>query len=842
MKTRVDAIIAEFAAAAAENDGYDQEMVQKLLDRTREQFQLDVVYIMERIGGANLFSYKYVSFSKPEYGNQGVHFRLPDEEYDAALSMYDDNPVCDYNLDNVSKQEQVSNTIIHYGFVRKKLRSYDGSVGFQLYSPHVWTPEEKDALRKLGNTLKAVFSVALAEDTNELLFQRLRLERAQYRDALVKGALYSIPLDITDGMIREQILTAHGVDIVSSAGMELPVSYDALNQAYLDRYEIRFLNDSMKDCLTCKGLLKRFQEGITNPEWEYYQPMLDLYVRVTVYMYQDQISGHICGLMISNDITRTKKEEEKQRQALQAAYDAANEASKAKTRFLSNMSHDIRTPMNGIIGMTAIAGAHLDEPRRVEDCLAKITTASKHLLGLINEVLDMSKIESGKVELQEEAFDLSDLIDHLLTLSKPQMEAKGHEFIVSVNELEHEKVIGDSQRLQQVFMNLLSNAVKYTPDGGTIRLSISEKKLKRGDVACYEFILEDNGIGMSRDFQEHLFEPFSRAEDSRVLQTQGTGLGMTITKNIVQLMNGNIQVESRLNTGTKFIVTIFLKLQDVNEALSYEEFVELPILVADDDETACSYTCMMLTELGMKGEYVLSGEEAVELVSERHQAENDFFAVILDWKMPGMDGLETARQIRSRVGSKIPIIILSAYDWSDIESEAREAGVNAFISKPLFKSRLAHLFHGLLTPGDTETAAPPLNQFLKQDFHGSRALLVEDNELNAEIAGEILGMMGITVEYADNGRKALDLMTARGEGYYNIIFMDIQMPVMNGYDAARAIRALPRQDAKNIPIIAMTANAFSEDAFAAKQAGMNEHIAKPIDLNQLLKTLNYWLG
>ncbi len=840
MKTRIDAALAEFVEAAVENNGVGQKDLQRLLDRTREQFGLDVVYILDRVGADNLFAYKCVSFSRPEYGCEGVHFRIPDKEYEAALHMYDDGPVCDYNTASLTEHEGIGNSLIHYGFVRKKIHSYDGSVGFQLFAPHVWSDEERDALRKMGNILKAIFSVAYAEGINERLFQRLKQEQAQYRDVLAKGALCSIPFDVTEGVIRERIVTAHGVDIVSEIGLHLPVRYDVMNEAYLEKNEVKFLNNSMRDCLTCSGLLLRFQEGIISPEWEYYQPAMGLYVRVTVYMYLDQSNGHVCGLLAAVDVSEARRWEDKQQQALQAAYDAANQANRAKTRFLSNMSHDIRTPMNGIIGMTAIAAAHLDDRRRVEDCLAKITVASKHLLGLINEVLDMSKIESGKMDLQDEAFSLSDLIEHLLSLSKSQMEAKGHRFLISINRIEHEKVIGDSQRLQQAFMNLLSNAVKYTPDGGTIRLSISEKPLDKPNIACYEFIFEDNGIGMSEEFAKRLFEPFSRAEDERVGQIQGTGLGMTITKNIIQMMNGDIQVESRLNEGTKFTVTIFLKLQ--NETVSYEKFVELPVLVVDDEETACEYTCMVLEELGMKSEYVLSGQEAVDRVVARNGTDDNYFAVILDWKMAGMDGVETARQIRSHVGEEIPIIILSSYDWADIEVEARRAGVNAFISKPLFKSRLVHLFHGLLKPeGTEEAAAPALEQFRRHDFSGRRALLVEDNELNAEIAGEILGAAGLAIEYAQDGRKALDMVSAAGEQYYDIIFMDIQMPVMNGYDAARAIRALPGPDAKRIPIIAMTANAFSEDAIMAKNAGMNEHIAKPIDLEQLLGTLNHWL-
>jgi len=498
--------------------------------------------------------------------------------------------------------------------------------------------------------------------------------------------------------------------------------------------------------------------------------------------------------------------------------------------------------MNGIIGMTAIAGAHLDDRKRVEDCLAKINAASKHLLGLINEILDMSKIESGRVDLAEECFSLSEFIDNVLSMSKSQIEAKKHDFSISISNIKHENVIGDSQRLEQVFMNLLSNAVKYTPDGGRIKLSIFEKPLRQLKLACYEFIFEDNGIGMSEEFQQHLFEPFTRADDVRIGKIQGTGLGMAITKNIVQMMNGTIHVESQPDKGTKITVTVFLKLQDVDEAVSYEKFIDLPILVADDDLEACEYTCCVLTELGMKSEYVLSGAEAVELVDSHHKAEDDYYAVILDWKMPDMDGLETTRQIRQRVGDDMPIIIISAYDQSEIELEARKAGANAFISKPLFKSRMAHLFHELMGTGMSAALMSPVEALQQKDFSGRRALLAEDNELNAEIAGEIFGMVNLSVEYAKDGKEALDMVINSEEGYYDVIFMDIQMPVMNGYDSSRAIRALNRRDIKKMPIIAMTANAFAEDAIAARSAGMNEYITKPIDFNQLLAALNNWLN
>ncbi len=575
---------------------------------------------------------------------------------------------------------------------------------------------------------------------------------------------------------------------------------------------------------------------------EYQRSVLG-WCRGTIVVSERDAAGNPAAVVFAvNTIEQQKQAELAQQTALKAAYEAANIANAAKTEFLANMSHDIRTPMNAIIGMTAIAGTRIDDKDCVADCLSKITVSSKHLLGLINEVLDMSKIESGKVDLMDEEFNLSDLIDNLLTMSKPQAAAKKHKLTVSVQNIEHENVIGDSQRIQQTFMNLMGNAIKYTPEGGTIHLSITEKPTNRVKIGCYEFVFEDNGIGMSEEFLKHIFEPFARAKDGRVDKIQGTGLGMAITKNIVQMMNGDIHVESKLNQGTKITVTIYLKLQNIHDVIPPETFIDLPILVADDEQSACEFTCKVLGELGMKGEWVLSGKEAVDIAVAHHEDNNDFFAVILDWKMPGMDGVETTREIRKRIGKDVPIIIISAYDWSDIELEARAAGANAFISKPLFKSKVAHMFNELLSGSEEENKNNYLEGFRKEDFSGRRALLAEDNNLNAEIAGEILGMAGLTVEYAKDGRQAVEMMRSAADDYYDIVFMDIQMPFMNGYEASVAIRALPRDYTKRVPIIAMTANAFAEDIAAAKNAGMNEHIAKPLDFDQLLKSLKKWLG
>lgn len=564
------------------------------------------------------------------------------------------------------------------------------------------------------------------------------------------------------------------------------------------------------------------------------------WIRATVVLAEAEGGKVKKALYVAQDVTEIKQKEEQEHQILKDACEAANQANASKSEFLSRMSHDIRTPMNAIIGMTAIAGAHLDDKEKISDCLGKITVSSKHLLSLINEVLDMSKIESGKIDLEEEEFNLSDLVQNLLTIIRPSVQAKQHNLELHIAKVEHEDVIGDGMRLQQVFVNILGNAVKYTPPGGKLEVEISEKPSKLYGYGCYVFVFRDNGIGMSEEYQKQIFEPFSRAEDSRVSKIEGTGLGMTIAMNIIHMMNGNISVDSKLGEGTQFTVTVFLKQQSVS-APDTEQFVDLPVLVADDDKYACEATCMILDDIGMKSEWVLSGKDAVKRVYEAHQAEEDFFAVILDWKMPDMDGIQTAREIRKKVGPDIPIIILSAYDWSNMEAEARQAGVDGFISKPLFRSKLVYLLKQL-TGAEHDEEKLSKEAFAEHDFSGKKVLLAEDNDLNREIAEEIIGSTGVIVESVTDGKQALEKFKEMGPGYYDLIFMDIQMPIMNGYEAAKAIRETEQADAEEIPIIAMTANAFAEDVIASRKAGMNEHIAKPLNIEQLMKCMNYWFS
>jgi len=551
---------------------------------------------------------------------------------------------------------------------------------------------------------------------------------------------------------------------------------------------------------------------------------------------EDSWDGIPSFYSVGIDITKARQEQARQRKALEEAYQAARVANMAKTTFLSSMSHDIRTPMNAIIGMTSIAQSNLESPDKVSDCLKKINTSSMHLLNLINEVLDMSKIESGKIDLEPENVNLSDLIQNVADMCRPLITEKQHEFHINIGQIQHEKIIADGDRLQQVFMNLLSNAIKYTPAGGTIDLKINELHSAFPNIGQYEFVFTDNGIGMPGEYITHIFEPFSRAEDSRISKIQGTGLGMAITENIVRMMNGTINVKSELGSGSCFTVSIPLEVCMEEEAC-VNELEGLSVLVVDDDQVVCESATALLNEMGIRGHWVLSGAQAVQSVAAAHDSADDFFAVILDWKMPETDGLETLKIIRRNLGSNVPIIIISAYDFSDIEEEFVNAGADAFITKPLFKSKMLHVLR-LFCSDNNEDSASSLMKGKLHALAGKRILLAEDNGLNREIASELLQMQGILVDAVENGQLAVDAYLASPHKYYDAILMDIQMPVMDGYAATTEIRSMNRDDARSIPILALTANAFATDVAKAHNVGMDAHIAKPIDLKCLMETLH----
>lgn len=539
------------------------------------------------------------------------------------------------------------------------------------------------------------------------------------------------------------------------------------------------------------------------------------------------------------DITKDREEQARQRKALEDACQAAQVASAAKSNFLSSMSHDIRTPMNAIMGMAAIARANLNSPGKVHDCLNKIGTSGKHLLSLINEVLDMSKIESGKIDLALEQVNLPGILQDVMDMCGPLITEKRQQFQISIGQVQHEDVIADGDRLQQILMNLLSNAIKYTHEEGTITLRISEQPSQTHGKSQYEFTCIDSGIGMSPEYLSHIFEPFSRAEDPRISKLQGTGLGMTITENVVRMMNGTIQVESELGKGSKFTVSVPMEWCGQEESLS-DELLGLPVLVIDDDQITCENAAALLNELGMRGYWVMSGRESIGRIAAAHDQKDDFFAVILDWVMPDMNGLETVRVIREKLGDDVPIIIISAYDYSDIEEEFISAGADAFITKPLFKSKMLQVLQLFISSGESD-AVHAADEKKAPEFYGKRILLAEDNEVNREIVIELLRVHDISVDAAENGRQALEMFDTSDPGTYHAILMDIQMPVLNGYGAAAGIRSLKRSDAQSIPIIALTADAFADDIARSQKAGMNDHIAKPVDVNYLLETLHKWM-
>lgn len=532
------------------------------------------------------------------------------------------------------------------------------------------------------------------------------------------------------------------------------------------------------------------------------------------------------------------KKTQKQINDLETARQLAISANKAKSEFLSNMSHDIRTPMNAIVGMTAIATTNIDNQQQVQNCLKKIALSSKHLLGLINDILDMSKIESGKLTLSMEQISLRDIMDSIVSIVQPQVKIKRQKFDVFISDIESENVYCDSVRLNQVLLNLLSNAIKFTPDEGEISVTLYEEESPKGeDFVRVQLFVKDSGIGMSPEFKARVFESFAREDSKRVHKTEGTGLGMAITKYIIDAMGGSIEVNSEVGKGTEFHVT--LDLERAAEEIEEMILPEWNMLIVDDDIQLCETTASVLEDIGMKADWTLDGESALELIEKRHKENNDYKIILIDWKLPGIDGIETARRIRNHVGNDFSILLISAYDWSEIEDEAREAGVNGFISKPLFKSTL---FYGLkqFTDG-ADIHTEEIDEGVNHDLSGTRVLVAEDNELNWEIANELLSTkFGLKMERAENGQQCVDMFNASPTGYYEAILMDIRMPVMTGYEATEAIRALNRKDS-DIPIIAMTADAFSEDAHRCLECGMNAHIAKPIDTDEILRMLKKFL-
>ena len=516
---------------------------------------------------------------------------------------------------------------------------------------------------------------------------------------------------------------------------------------------------------------------------------------------------------------------------LQATAREAESANKAKTDFLSTMSHDIRTPMNAIIGLTTIAEKNLGDPQSTGESLRKINLASNHLLTLINDILDISKVESGKLKLSPLTFSIVETVENLVNISHPMIKEKNLEFSFHINRMEKEYLYTDQLRLNQIYINILSNAIKYTEPGGRVNVEMREESSEAPGCVRLIYVVADTGIGMSPEYMETMYQPFSRQIDSRVNSIQGTGLGLAITKQMVDLMGGTIDCQSEQGKGTTFTVTLDIPVADRQREEMQLDPVD--VLIVDDDEVMLQTAVDSLESLGATAEQARSGTEAIGMIEHRHLSGRDYGIIIIDWKMPETDGIETIRRIRSEMDKDTPILLVSAYDWSDIEDKAKEAGANGFVCKPLFRSTLYDKINDLI--GKERRSAEPEDDY--SDLQGMNILVAEDNDINWEIISAMLTMFGITADRAENGRICVERIQSADPGRYDLIFMDVQMPEMNGLDATRAIRSLEDPGAATIPIVAMTADAFSENIAECLNAGMNGHIAKPVDIKLVIKEI-----
>lgn len=756
------------------------------------------------------------------------------------------------------------------GFSYLALYSVDGEFEM-IYGEDIHVTDPPPFLQSLNNEEKKV-AVGTDDDGNDIVLMGASASYPMKNGKTCTALVACLPveyvkealsLDENDSMVYSHIIRRDGSFVIRSE--------DAYRDSYFERIEALFEEYNGKNAKQC---IREFKSAMESGED--YSEVLKVdgemrHIHCTALSYSEWYLVTVMPYgMLSDIVTELNKTwvfmaiagcilvifallivfwkffglTKEQFRELDKARQEAVDANQAKSEFLSNMSHDIRTPMNAIVGMAAIATANINNIQQVQNCLKKITLSSKHLLGLINDVLDMSKIESGKMNLNMDQISLREVIENIVNIVQPQIKEKNQDFDVFVHDITVENVCCDSVRLNQILLNFLSNAIKFTPEGGKIQISICETASEKGeDWVRICISVEDTGIGMSDEFKEKIFESFAREDSNRVQKIQGTGLGMAITKYIVDAMGGTIEVQSEQGKGTKFSVIL-----DLEQALVQEEDMVLPawrMLVVDDDEQLCVSATKALKAIGVHADWTLDGESAVQMVEKKHMQHDEYQIILLDWKLPGMNGIKTAREIRRRLEENIPIILISAYDWSDIEDEARGAGITGFISKPLFKSTLYYSlkkFAGVSGERRIDAVNTKENsRNKKDDYSNRRILLAEDNDLNWEIAEELLGELGFNIERADNGKICLEKFERSESGYYDAILMDIRMPVMNGYESTKAIRALNRPDAADIPIIAMTADAFSEDHDKCIECGMNAHIAKPIDMQEVVRQLEKYM-
>ena len=702
---------------------------------------------------------------------------------------------------------------------------------------------------KDGEELHVMGNVKLLRENGELVYQRFLLDCTAQKLQEKKNERHQMEL-IQALSIDFKLVCYFNLDTglgssiqnVSDNGSEFDSIFSgniSLEES-LERYICNFVYEDDREMLRQMSSVETLKREMTrkNHHSVNYRKMTDegvkyFQMRAVRAGTWDTSHGIVLGFRSIDDEIRNEIEQKK---LLEDALTQANKANRAKSVFLSNMSHDIRTPMNAIVGFTNLAVKHIDNREQVEEYLKKIMTSGNHLLSLINDVLDMSHIESGKIHLEEKPCSLPDILHGLHNILQADIHAKQLELQIDTVDVWDEDIYCDKLRLNQVLLNLLSNSVKYTGAGGSVSMRLTEKSSEMEGYANYEFCIKDTGIGMSKEFLEHIFEPFEREQNSTISGIQGTGLGMAITKNIVDMMNGSISVESELGVGTEFTVSFAFRLYSgVDEVQDIPELKNCRALVVDDDFNICDSVSYMLGQLGMRAEWTLSGKEAVLRTHQAVMRKDDYYVYIVDWLLPDMNGVEVARRIRKETGGDVPIIILTAYDWADIEDEAREAGVTSFCSKPLFLSELRSCLQSVMEP-EREAEKRDAQNAVKS--RTGRILLAEDVELNQEIATVILQDAGFQTEIAGNGKIAVDMLENSEPGYYQLVLMDVQMPEMNGYEATKAIRKLENKELASIPVIAMTANAFEEDKQEALKSGMNAHIAKPIDIEKLFAVLD----
>ena len=702
---------------------------------------------------------------------------------------------------------------------------------------------------KDGELIHVIGNVKLLEENGELVYQRFlldwtaqkqqeKLQEMRHRELIRALSIdyefvYFLDLDTGRG-IPLQSNTANEAAFDSLFSEE--ISYEESIDAYIENLVYTEDKEALRQLFSLDGLKKELDGKqiyyvnyriIRGDEVEYYQLKA---VRAGAW---DSNRGIVMGFRSVDEEFRNEMEK---KDLLEDALMQAKRANKAKSVFLSNMSHDIRTPMNAIVGFTSLAINHIDRKEQVEEYLKKIMTSGNHLLSLINDVLDMSRIESGKIRLDEKPCSLPDILHGLRSILQADVHAKQLELYIDAVDVLDEDIYCDKLRLNQVLLNLLSNSVKYTGAGGTVSMILTEKPGAPEGYANFEFCIKDTGIGMSEEFVAHIFEPFEREKSTTLSGIPGTGLGMAITKNIVDMMQGTIEVKSQKNVGSEFTVSFTFRLTAGTPVVhEIPELKNCRALVVDDDFNSCDGVTYMLGQLGMRAEWTLSGKEAVLRTRQAAMRGDDYSVYIVDWLLPDMNGVEVTRRIQKETDGKVPVIVLTAYDWSDIEEEAREAGVSAFCSKPLFPSELRSCLRSVLDTASEETAKE--EQKTRRQWTG-RILLAEDNELNQEIAVAILAEAGFHVDVAGDGQAAVDMLRESEPGYYQLVLMDVQMPMMNGYEATKIIRKLEDKKLSSIPILAMTANAFEEDKREALRCGMNGHIAKPIDVDKLFDMMD----